>query len=272
MSTGYYLLDNPNPHGPNYYTTRRRALVAIVVHITAGLEDLDGEPDHSAERTARYAATTTRDVSWHSGSDTDSALDLLPASYTAWHVRGYSSSTYGHEISKRDTDWENQPDWWVTKTLTRASHKLARRAVANNIPIRRISRAQLDRARNANDPSQGGFIGHAPLDPTRRTDPGRNFPWDRFLHMTRKEAQLYVPIPPGGLPPRGWADAAWRRWVERSGTNPRSRNWALFREDIGWIYTRVVAPLENRVKSLENRMARLHEQGIIRLGDEDVDA
>src|SRR5688500_6361688 len=97
---GFYLLDNPNPNGPFYYTTRRGKILAMVVHITAGLEDLDATNDHSAEATARYAATTSRPVSWHLGSDTDSGFHLLPASYTAFHVRGYNSTTIGHEISK----------------------------------------------------------------------------------------------------------------------------------------------------------------------------
>jgi hypothetical protein len=183
---GYYLLDHPNPYGPHYYTTRRNPLLAIVVHITAGLEDLDATDDNSAEATARYAATTDRAVSWHSGSDSDTAFDLLPASYTAFQCRNYNSSTYGHEISKRDTDWRSEPEPWRTRTLQLAGRHLGAKARALGIPLRKCTQAELDRA-IANGGPPVGFIGHHTLDPTRRTDPGLvfgvgdTFPWTEFF-------------------------------------------------------------------------------------------
>src|SRR5688572_18604113 len=114
---GFYLLDRRNPYGDHFYTTRNNRLLAIVVHVTAGADDLDALDDLSAENVSGYAATTDRDVSWHSGSDTDSWVQLLPAHYTAWHASNYNSCTYGHEISKRTTDWRNVPENWVDKTL-----------------------------------------------------------------------------------------------------------------------------------------------------------
>jgi hypothetical protein len=180
---GYYLLDHPSPTGPNYYPTRRSPLLAIVVHCTAGLQDLDLiGPDNSAEGTARYAATTDRDVSWHSGSDSDTWVDLLPYSYTAWQCQGYNSSTAGHEISKRDMVWADEPADWVTRTLTIAARGLATRAREHRIPLRRATRAELDRA-IANGGPPVGFVTHAELDPARRTDPGADFPWTRFLGL-----------------------------------------------------------------------------------------
>jgi hypothetical protein len=192
---GYYLLDHANPHGPHYYTTRRNPLLAIVVHITAGLEDLDATDDQSAEATARYAATTDRAVSWHSGSDSDTVLGLLPASYTAFQCRGYNSSTYGHEISKADTDWRDAPEPWRTRTLRLAGAKLGDVARANRVPIRRCTKAELDRA-IANGGPPVGFIAHATLDPTRRTDPGLvgnldTFPWaDLFTYAQEDDMPL----------------------------------------------------------------------------------
>jgi hypothetical protein len=182
MSTGYVLLDRRNPNGDHFYATRRGPLLAIVVHVTAGLEDLDGVDDHSAERTAEYAATTDREVSWHSGSDTDSWVDLLPYGYTAWQCQGYNSVTAGHEISKRTVDWTTAPEEWVEATLRRAAAGLGPRARALGIPNRRASRAELDAAIAAGGPPVG-FIEHSVLDPARRTDPGRTFPWARFLAL-----------------------------------------------------------------------------------------
>ncbi len=183
---GYYLLDNRNPNRDMFYTSRNKALVGVVVHCTAGLEDLDFiGTDHSAENTARYAATTSRAVSWHSGNDSDSTIELLPASYTGWHCRGYNSSTYGHEISKRHMVWSSMPDRWVTETLTRAAKHMGKIARENGIPVRKITKTQLDKAIAAGNPSMGGFVGHRELDPTRRTDPGADFPWDRFLSIAQ---------------------------------------------------------------------------------------
>jgi len=184
---GFYLLDSPNPNGDHFYTSRRGRVLAIVVHITAGLEDLDATDDMSAEQTARYAATTDRAVSWHSGSDADSALDLLPDSYTAFQCQGYNSTTYGHEISKRHTDWRWMTEPWRTRTLTVAARHLAPKAAVLGVPRRHATRVELDRAIASNgDPV--GFVGHWELDPARRFDPGLvgtldTFPWTEFFAL-----------------------------------------------------------------------------------------
>lgn len=183
---GYYLLDHPNPHGDHFYRTRTSPLVAIVVHITAGLEDLDAWADVSAENTARYAATTERKVSWHSGSDADSVVQLLPPSYTAWHVAGYNSGTYGHEISKRTTDWNSAPEPWLGRTLAQAAAHLGPLAELLRIPRRLATRAELDLALRTGRPC--GFVSHWQLDPARRSDPGLyrgadTFPWTRFFAL-----------------------------------------------------------------------------------------
>ena len=189
MGTGFFLLDNPNRHGEHFYRTRRGPLLAVVLHITAGLEDLDGVADHSAEQTARYAATTDRAVSWHSGSDTDSALDLLPWSMTAFHVQGYNSTTAGHEISKTSPDWRGMPAKWVEATLRRAADHLRPKMAAAGIPFRYATKAELDReiAKGAAG-RPVGLLYHWQLDDDRRQDPGQvgsidTFPRSRFLEL-----------------------------------------------------------------------------------------
>ena len=171
---GYYLLDHPNPHGPHYYPTRRAPLRLIVIHITAGLERLAALSDQAAERTARYAAITDRDVSWHSGSDTDSVVRLLPATCTAWHCHGYNSRSYGHEISKRDVTWAGKPAGGIDATLRRAAEALRPITAAYGIPLVRLTRAQVDSG-------AARFAAHADLDPGRRRDPGKDFPWQRLF-------------------------------------------------------------------------------------------
>lgn len=182
---GYYLLDNPNPNGDHFYRSRRQDPRVLVVHITAGLQDLDGVDDHSAQRTAKYAATTDRAVSWHLGADSDDYLELLPASYTAFHCQGYNSFTIGLEISKSDINWDTAPRAWVANTLRNAANAVRPHCIRYGIPARLLTRAEVDAG-------QKGFTAHAFLDPDRRSDPGHNFPWTRFLHLVANPDQAPI--------------------------------------------------------------------------------
>lgn len=197
---GFYLLEHRNPHGDHFYTSRREPMLAVVVHVTAGAEDLDTLHDLSAENVAHYAATTDRDVSWHTGSDADSWVDLLPSEYTAWHATDYNSCTHGHEISKRTTDWRNMPAVWVDKTLSIAAGGLRVIALRHNIPLRWATKAELDEQRanyRAGRPWKPvGFITHAELQWSDRRDPGYvteggrtfdTFPRDRFMGLLQEE-------------------------------------------------------------------------------------
>lgn len=196
---GFYLLDRRNPYGDHFYETRNNRLLAIVVHVTAGSDDLDALNDLSAENVSGYAATTDRHVSWHSGSDSDSWVQLLPAHYTAWHASNYNSVTYGHEISKRTTDWRSVPENWIDKTLRIAAlgpdgrSGLRKVAADNGVPLRWATKGELDHARaTGGDPV--GFITHAEIQWDDRRDPGYvteggrtfdTFPRDRFMNLMR---------------------------------------------------------------------------------------
>lgn len=56
-----------------------------------------------------------------------------------------------------------------------------------------------------------------------------------------------------------WADEAWNDWVEFSGTNPDTRGWNFQREDMAWVFTRVIRPLVDRVTALEGRVLELEQ-------------
>lgn len=182
----YYLLDHPNPNGDHFYESRNAKLIAIVAHITAGLQDLDTVDDHSCENTSAYAASTNREVSWHGSSDSDSNMQLLPPWYTAWHASNYNSCTYGWEICKTHTDWRTMPAVWVEKTLRQAAKGLAPIVRDYKIPLRAVPRWEVDKARQTGIPV--GFVSHAELQPEDRTDPGLvrgvdTFPWGRLFEL-----------------------------------------------------------------------------------------
>lgn len=221
---GYYLLDHPNPNGDHFYRSRRKPVKACVIHITAMLQGVAGN-DTSCERLARYAATTDRAVSWHSGSDADSSILLLPDSYTAFHVRGYNSSTIGHEINKVDISWSDEDPAWVTQTLTQAANCLRPRLKALGIPLRKATKAELDRAISSGT-APVGLVSHSDLDPTRRRDPGADFPWSRFLTMLEgapspfiiKEDNMAV-IAKGSDSKKYLTDlVSIKRWIRRAAT------------------------------------------------------
>lgn len=200
MPTGFYLLDKPKQGPTKWYATRKKAIQGVVVHVTAGLEDLDGGSDHSAERTAEYARTTDRAVSWHAGADTDTRIHLLPPTYTAFHCANYNSSTLGIEISKRHTDWFGMAPEWIRNTLTNAALIVADWwpiLYAEGVPLVKVTRTEWDNGAK-------GFISHAELDPGRRSDPGwvkggkDTFPWQQFFDAC---AAAIAPAPPEPEPP-----------------------------------------------------------------------
>lgn len=175
---GYHLLDNRNPNGDNFYTSRRGELRIGVVHTAENLPYWRDAEDKGAENVADYATTTNRAVSWHTTVDSDSTVRMLPDDYTAFHVRGYNSISVGMEIATQAHKWNSAPDDWLEGVIRETAAEIARWKTELGIPIRRISKADVDNGK-------WGVVGHAALDPSRRSDPGEDFPWDQVLALAK---------------------------------------------------------------------------------------
>lgn len=187
----YALLANPKKH---FYSFRRKKIDKIILHVTAGLEDLGmNDADHSAENTNNYGATTTTVASWHKCVDSDSIADALPDEYTAFHCINYNSPSLGLEISNSDARWDNKPQKWVDATLLNAAKVCLAWEKKYSIPRRLLSKAQVDAG-------MSGYSYHMFLDPTRRHDPGPTFPWAHFVQILEsldagKPVTPYIPAP-----------------------------------------------------------------------------
>lgn len=57
-----------------------------------------------------------------------------------------------------------------------------------------------------------------------------------------------------------WAVGPWAEWVKRSDTAETTSHWNFERRDLGWVYGRVIAPLEAKVAALEAEVASLAGQ------------
>ena len=188
---GYYLLDYSPYAGTSkapWYTTRRTCQHGytkphlFVIHDPETIEDFQ-LPDSSAERVARYGASLSTSsphpASWHWSTDADSAIPMLPISYTGWHVRGYNRCGIGYEIGQKSTSWLKMPAAMLEGTLRLAAGAVRRDADS-------LGYGTLTQITDAKDAHRVGVIGHYLLDPTRRSDPGATFPWVRFVDYVNR--------------------------------------------------------------------------------------
>lgn len=172
----YLLIDRPNPHGNHFYPSRRVPMSEVrlgVVHTGENLPDFD-PPDSSGESLAKYGRTTSRAVSWHITVDSDSTIPMLPDDHVAWHVRGYNTISVGMEQATRAAQWDDAPDDWVQGIIQQAAQEAARWKNELKIAITRLSLAQVRDGKR-------GLVGHAVLDPGRRSDPGATYPWTMLM-------------------------------------------------------------------------------------------
>jgi hypothetical protein len=191
-----YLEDHP-PARQQYLAPRRAAVTgAIVVHTAENVTDLDG-PDSGAEGVAAFIASRADAGSYHSVVDSDSIVRVGRYEWEMFHDgTGGNRWSLGLSFACRAAQWPVLPERWFQGALRNGAVEAANMArwvastVGVAVPAQRIS-AQEYRA------GAPGFIGHAEIDPTRRSDPGAGFPWDEFLVLY---AQVIDPNV-GNIPP-----------------------------------------------------------------------
>ena len=153
-------------------------VTCIVMHTTEGHPDRKGQ-DTGAEGCAKYFSKTKRAASSHPIVDTDSTVFYLPSRYMAWHCKGLNARSVGIEMATQAGKWgwllEHARDW-ALDMLWRTARVAAGYAVTYDIPAKKISASMARKGAK-------GFLGHGQADPKRRTDPGRDFPWELFLDM-----------------------------------------------------------------------------------------
>jgi hypothetical protein len=205
VTTGFYLLDHQNPHAPVRkdgrrfwgYPSRTKRVAVGVVHTAENLPDFE-PPDTGAESVARYGATLDRAASWHDTVDSDGRIRMLPWDYTAFHVGNFNSPSVGLEIATQARRWAEVPGPWKGAILLEAAAVVREWREQLGIPTRLITAAEAHAG-------VGGIIGHAPLDPTRRSDPGADFDWDGLVFLATYEIPPTPadPVPTPGAPMPG---------------------------------------------------------------------
>lgn len=177
-----YLIEHP----PRIRQFRDRGTTisgVIVVHTAESLPDFHG-PDVGAEGVARFIQQRTNYGSYHWLADSDSLIDLVPMEKFQAYGDGTGSNPHAIHISAATQAhrWKDLPKDWVRGTvenMAEAAHRasnLLQKVHGVRIPPRRISKAQSDQRVE-------GFITHAERDLARRSDPGKDFPWDMFFEF-----------------------------------------------------------------------------------------
>jgi len=169
---------------PKSWTNANRSAVQLVViHTTEG----SARPE-SAEDGAAYDARRTDGTSAHYFHDSNSTVQCVHTADQAHTARAQGNKRgIHHELCttvKRAGTWDDE---YHAALLRQAARQAARDARKWNIPIRKLSAAQVAAGVK-------GFCGHAditqafPQDGGTHTDPGKSFPWSRFIALVSKEA------------------------------------------------------------------------------------
>lgn len=174
-----YLVQH-RPHLTQYRARTAKPTGLTVIHTAESILDTIG-PDTGAENVAAYMVRRDSYGSYHDLVDSDTALQLVRYEDAAFQD-GSGSNHVALSISFacRTSDWTRMTPQKRAGFLAQGAVAFRRQQAwlrANNrptTPLRRITRQQ-------SEAGVPGFISHAERDPSRRTDPGSDFPWDEWF-------------------------------------------------------------------------------------------
>lgn len=179
---GIYLEQN-RPSRSQFRVGRRdNVRPVIVVHTAESGTDRSG-PDPKAENVANFIRTRSTAGSYHLIGDADSIIQLVRFSNEAFQDgTGSNRFAIGISLAMNAADWSSisaSRRSELTDTAAQMAALAAEWLVSQGLDApaaQRLSKAESNRT------SASGFISHAERDPTRRSDPGRDFPWTDFLN------------------------------------------------------------------------------------------
>ena len=195
-----YFQRNPQRYPQHRYPRRGGGYTAPQIT----LHTYEAPHTRSLEAAAKWLTQRRDPGSYHALAGASGPRDVLllaPWSHETWHsvpsnnwAIGISAVAYAHQ-------WKTIPKSAaenLVKSMAYAASLAAKwlqEAHGRVVEPRVLTRAQAMR-------KESGFVTHATMDPSRRTDPGRDFPMDLFLAEFKR---LMTPAP---TPERTWFDMA----------------------------------------------------------------
>lgn len=152
----------------------------ILIHTNEGNHSPGLKPDHTAEDLAVYLDQANSEGDWksyHLICDDDSTVRYVDDSQAAWSAL----SANKRSLNLCFTGWAAWPtsEWYRHDPMLRlGAQAVARWCAAYGIPARKLTPSQVGA-------SWWGIAGHwdwtLGMRNGNHTDPGANFPWDRFI-------------------------------------------------------------------------------------------
>jgi hypothetical protein len=175
-----YLVDHPPARRQFRSPRRAKPSGGIAIHTAENTPDTLG-PDAGAENVAAFIARRSDPGSYHDLCDSDTIVQLVRYTDEAYHD-GTGSNPFSLSVSgaTQASRWDQLDDEYVesmTRNMARAAARQAawlKTTYGIVVPARWISAADY---RN----HKPGFVRHADLDPSRRSDPGTRFPDELFF-------------------------------------------------------------------------------------------
>lgn len=186
---GFYLLEHSSVNGTQWqqwtYPRRGASLSGTcIIHTAESVLDNVG-PDAGAEDCAAFIARRTGSYgSYHTLVDSDSIIELAPYEYETWQDSETNNWAVGISAACRTTDWNTMGEakregYYRNLAWAAADFVTYMKTKGIEVPIKRISGADA-RTRKP------GFAAHGDSG-IARSDPGKDFDWDRFFRYIKEE-------------------------------------------------------------------------------------